>query len=267
MHPSPGRPLHRLILLSLLLLALAGPAAVSARQDEPEPTPEPTPMAIEGAPVVVNGQELFRLHARVGSVTATERATLVAERISRLANNPFVGPVTIAVLDVQGATDIVAGDQVLVTVTDSDAAAEGRDRQELAQEWATIIQASIAAGQAGLSVEALTAGLGVTLGVLLALILLLWLINRFGNWLVDKLDPSTESGRLPPALAASEFYQTGQFSRLVRALLRVFKVALAVFFITVAIPVILRSFPAPAIWANAWAGHCWRRWPSCGMAS
>ena len=243
MRPSSSCRLFSLTLLVLLLLGLAWPAAVGARQDEPLPTPVATPVAEEGAPVVVNGQELFRLQTRVGSITATERAALVAERITRLANNPFSGELIVTVIDAQGATDIVVGDEVLVTVSDADADADGRDRQELAQEWAAIIQTAINAGQAGVSVQALSAGLGITLAVLLALLVLLWLINRFGNWLVDRLDPATESGRLPPALANSEFYQSGLFSRTVRLLLRLFKIVLAVFLITVAIPVILRAFP------------------------
>jgi len=243
MHPSPGRHPARLALFVLLLLALACPAAAGARQDETPPTPPPTPVAEEGAAVVVNGQELFRLETRVGSITATERAALVAEHIGRLANNPFSDELIVAVVDTESATDIVVGDEVLVTVSNADAAAAGRDRQELAQEWAAIIQTAIAEGQVGVGVGALSAGLGITLAVLLALFVLLWLLNRFTNWLVDKLDPTTDSGRLPPTLANSEFYQSGLFSRTVRLLLRLFKIALAVFLITVAIPVVLRAFP------------------------
>ena len=235
--------LYRLTLLVLLLIALAGPAAVHARQDDPTPVPLPTPLAEEGAPVVVNGRELFRLQTRVGSITATERAALVADHISRLANNPFTGELTITVVDTENATDILIGDQVLVSVSDADAAAEGRERQELAQEWAAIIQMAVAEGQTSVDASALGAGLGITLAVLLALFVFLWLINRFSNWLVDKLDPSTESGRLPPTLANSEIYQSGQFSRFVRVLLRLFKVVLGIFLITVAIPIILRGFP------------------------
>ena len=240
--PPASRP-YRLPLLILLLIALACPAAVGARQDEPLPTPVATPVAEEGAPVIVNEQELFRLQARVGSVTPTERAALVSDRISRLANNPFSGELLVAVVDTEDSTDIVVGDQVLVTVNNDDAVAAGRDRSELAQEWAAVIQTAINAGQHGVSFQALTAGLGITLAVLLGLLVLLWVINRFTNWLVDKLDPTTESGRLPPALANSEIYQSGQFSRAVRLLLRLFKIALALFLITVAIPVILRAFP------------------------
>lgn len=248
MRPSlPHRDLWRcwpVLLAVLLLLGFSHPAATAvAGQDDPAAAPEPTPVAVEGAPVVVNGQELFRLHVGVGSITATERATLVADHISRPANNPFSGELVVSVLDTESGADIVVGDEVLVTVSNADAAAAGRDRQALAQEWAALIQMAINEGQAGVGVPVLTAGMAITMGVLLALLILLWLINRFSNWLVDKLDPTTESGRLPPTLARSAIYKSGQFSRFVRAVLLAFKLALAVFLITVAIPVILRAFP------------------------
>lgn len=244
--PSPAR--RRPIRLAfLLLLLILGYPAVAGAQDaavEPTPTPLATPLAVEGAPVVVNGQELFRLQTRVGSVTATERAALVSDHIGRLANNPFTGELMVTVLDTDMGTDIVIGDEVLVTVTNTDAAAAGRERAELAQEWATIIQETIVQGQTGVGVPALTAGLGITLAVILLLIVLIWLIRRFGDWLSNRLDPATESPRrLPPALVRSEFYQTGQFSWLVRLVLRLVKIVLGVFAITVAIPLILRAFP------------------------
>ena len=242
---SPSTHLHwwPVLVTGLLFIGLLRPDFAAGHfQDDPPPTLAATPVAEEGAPVVVNGQELFRLKTRIGSITATERAALVSDHISRLANNPFTGEVEISVVDLEGMTDIVVGEEVLVTVSDADARAEARERNELAQEWAAAIQLAIAEAQGGRSVSTISAGLGVTLAVLLALVVLLWLINRLGNWLVDKLDPTTESGRIPPKLAQAEFYQSGLFSRAVRIALRLFKLILAVFLITVAIPVILRSF-------------------------
>ena len=241
--PINQRPLRLILLISLLLFAFSRPPAAGAQDGAPEPTPVSTPVTFEGAPVVVNGQELFLLQTRVGSVTATERAALVSQRIARLASNPFSGELVVTIIDATDATDIVANGEVLVTVSNADAAAAGRERQELAQEWATLIQSTIAQGQTGVSVRALSTGLALTLAVLLVLIVLLWLINRLGNWLLHRLDPATESGRLPPTLARSEFYQSGQFSRLVRGALWAFKIILSIFLITVAIPVVLRAFP------------------------
>lgn len=237
------RLLRLILLIACLLLILDRPPVAGAQDAETEPTPAPTPVTFEGAPVVVNGQELFLLQTRVGSVTATERAALVSQRIARLASNPFAGELVVTIIDAADATDIVANGEVLVTVSNADAAAAGRDRQELAQEWATLIQSAIAQGQAGVSVRALSAGLALTLAVLIVLIVLIWLINRLGNRLLHRLDPATDSGRLPPTLARSEFYQSGQFSRLVHGVLWAFKISLSIFLITVAVPVVLRAFP------------------------
>jgi small-conductance mechanosensitive channel len=218
-------------------------AAADPRQDDPRPlTIAPTPVAEVGAPVIVNDEVLFRIQTRLGSITPSERAALISEHISRLANNPFTGEIVITVIDSEGMTDVVAGEDIIVTVTDADAAAEGRERQELAQEWATAVQSAIIAGQSSQSVQALATSLAISFFILLVLVVLIWLIDRLADWLVDKLDPSTGPARLPRTLARSEFYQTGQFSRLVRALLRAFKVILAILLITVAIPLVLRSF-------------------------
>lgn len=240
------------IIFSLVVLGLYSPAAATGRQQQEQPTPTPidTPVAEEGVPVVVNGRELFRVETRIGSITATERAALISEHIGRLANNPFSGDVTIEVLDIQGATDIVADGEVLVSVTDGDATAAGRGREELAQEWAASIQTFLTEIQAGQDVQALVTGLIIALSILLTLVCLIWLINRFSNWLIDKLDPATESGRRPPILTQSEFYQSGLFSRILRLLLRTFKVALVIFLIAYAIPVILRLFPQTRIIGN-----------------
>jgi small-conductance mechanosensitive channel len=229
----------------LMLLALTYPIAASDRRqvEQPLPTPAETPIVEEGAPVIVNDQELFRLEGHLGSITPTERAAIVAKHITRLANNPFEEEVEISLHDVQGATDIVAGDLVLVSATDADAALAGRDRNELAQEWAESIQAAIVQGRAMYSGRTAVAGAAITVATLLGLGFLFWLINRIGDRLVDKFDPTTESGRIPPALARSEFYQSGLFSRVVRIVFRILKVALALFFVIFAIPIILRSFP------------------------
>ena len=233
------------IFAGFIILALFNPVAASGllQEEQPLPTPDETPTVEEGAPVIVNGRELFRLEARVGSITPSERAALVTEHISRLANNPFEGEVEITLSDVQGATEIIANGEILVSVSDADAVIAGRDRNDLAQEWATNIQAAIAEGQTIHSLQARTQDFAIALLIVVALLILVWLVNRFSNWLVDKLDPTTESGRIPQTLARSEIYQSGLFSRVVRLAMRILKVALVLFLVIFAVPLVLRSFP------------------------
>ena len=234
------------LLICLLVLGLTQASKASAYfQDEepPLPTVEATPAAEEGAPVVVNDRELFRIHSRVGSITATERAALVSDHISRVATNPFLSDVSVTILDVQGVTDILVGEEVLISVSETDAMVEGRSRQELAQEWATLIQAAIAEGQAGSSAQTLAFGVGITIFVLLGLFLINWLVNRVSGWLTDKFNPGADASRLPRTLSESEFYRSGLFGRTMLTAMRLFKFILAILLVTVALPFILQAFP------------------------
>lgn len=232
------------VLAGFVVLVMIGPAWASGlRQEEPLPTPEKTPAIEQGAPVIVNDQELFRLEAGLGSITPTERAAAVADHISKVVNNPFAGETEITLNDVQGATNIVANGEVLVSVTDADAIFAGRDRNDLAQEWATNIQRAIIEARAANTVESRVKSALIVVGIILGLFFLVWLINYSGSWLVDKLDPATESGRTPRTLARSEFYQSGLFSRVVRMTIRVVKVALIFFLVIFAIPLLLSSLP------------------------
>lgn len=233
------------IFAGFIILVLLSPVMASGllQEEDPLPTPDETPVVEEGVPVIVNGRELFRLEARVGSITPSERALLVAEHVSELANNPFEGEVEITLNEVEGSTDIIGHGQILISVSDADALIAGRDRNALAQEWATTIQAAVAEGHAMNSVEARIQDLAIALLTVVGLLILVWLINRFSNWLVDKLDPTTKSGRIPQTLAQSEFYQSGLFSRSVRLAMRILKVALIIFLVIFAVPLVLRSFP------------------------
>ncbi|MGH9424999.1 MAG: hypothetical protein ACRD2L_01640, partial [Terriglobia bacterium] len=134
--------LGRCLSVSLLLIGLAVPVA-QAQQPAPSisPAPQETPA---GAPVVFSDKTLFTVYDRIGSFSPQERATAIAERLSRLANDPLVKPNTIAVLEGERTSDIVSGEIVIAVVTDGDAGPVGRSRQEVAQEYARTIRHAVA---------------------------------------------------------------------------------------------------------------------------
>ena len=109
--------------------------------------------------MTVNNQTLFRLQSRVGSITPAERASIVSGHISSLITNPFISVSALDLVDSLDTTDIMAGDQVLVSVTDADAAAAGRDRYELAVAWQLIIEKAIPEGKAAYTIRSIILGL------------------------------------------------------------------------------------------------------------
>jgi small-conductance mechanosensitive channel len=145
------------MLLSLRRLALwatllaGAPVALAAqRTAAPKPAPgaadtarvarDTTVHAPIGVPVVVRGDTVLFVPTRLGAFTAEERAAAVAQRVSRLSR---AGIDSLVLAPSETSTDIVAGETVLMTVTDADAAAVGRPRAVLAAEDAAALAAEL----------------------------------------------------------------------------------------------------------------------------
>ena len=90
----------------------------------------PSAVAAEGAkgpelaPVIVDGEVLFQVLG-VKNLNARIRANGIVERIQRLAEDPYLSTDSIALSSDEFSTDVVAGDIIIVSVMQPDAAAAG----------------------------------------------------------------------------------------------------------------------------------------------
>ncbi|CAN5299061.1 hypothetical protein BH11CYA1_BH11CYA1_22330 [soil metagenome] len=91
--------------------------------------------SIEPAPVVLDGAELFVIKTKLGPNDPAARAANILRKIERLSVDPDFKPDSIAVIDDNGETDIIAGDIVVTSITDIDAQAAGMPRSELADNY------------------------------------------------------------------------------------------------------------------------------------
>lgn len=108
---------------------------------------------------MLDGVTLFYVRERVPSFSPGERARAVSERISRLAGERSWGADSVQVLDAETTTEIVAGGTVILSVTDRDAAAEGRPRRELAEDLAGRISEAVAERKPEYTVNSILFGL------------------------------------------------------------------------------------------------------------
>jgi small-conductance mechanosensitive channel len=125
--------------LSLTLVAVAFAAETPAVATKAQPPDS----KIETAPVVIDGEVLFRLRG-ISTYTAKERAKAVAEAIRAIARDEAF-PVSELRLD-RGAdrTRILAGERELLTVFEADVQAEGvKSRELLAPYFVRSIAAAI----------------------------------------------------------------------------------------------------------------------------
>jgi small-conductance mechanosensitive channel len=93
-----------------------------------------------GAPVIVRGKTLFVVRGRLFTFSPEDRARTISQRIAFLSQQPLSRIREVTVVEEENTSEIVAGDLVIMTVTNADASAAGRSRPDLAQVYAGMIR-------------------------------------------------------------------------------------------------------------------------------
>ena|GEM_PF-2530123 len=137
-------------------------------------------------PVRLDGEVLFDVRG-IKSLTATRRAEAIAERIQRLADDPYLNLDDITVVSDDISADLLAKDRIILSVFGLDVAAEGITRQERATQLANILRSALLQYRKAHSYERLASGVVFTLLATLALGLFLRYFNRFYAWLESVL--------------------------------------------------------------------------------
>lgn len=84
------------------------------------------------AAVKLDGQILFYVRG-ITSFPAKERARLIGERIKNIADNESVNTESLMVTELEDRTNVLSGNDFIVSIFDADAEIEGIDRQLLAE--------------------------------------------------------------------------------------------------------------------------------------
>jgi small-conductance mechanosensitive channel len=124
-----------LLWLCLLLLL---PLGAYSKQGPPA-TSEP-----KGSRVSVGDQALFEIRTKLGPFSTEERAQAADSKLARLVKDLTVSPDSITTDAAVTSTNIVAGDTIITTVTDADAAAAGVQRPVLANGYVKQIRTAVA---------------------------------------------------------------------------------------------------------------------------
>ncbi len=164
-----------------------GPAGAVADTGAAQGAPIPAESASAAAaasgpgwPVVLGGDTLFRIRARLGPYGAAQRAAAITSRLEALSSAPrAVAADTVLVLESTSDTELKVGGVVLLSVTDADGAAEGTTREVLARRYAGIVARALRERAETVSVKALALGVVYSLIVTAVLVLLLRLFAAF----------------------------------------------------------------------------------------
>jgi small-conductance mechanosensitive channel len=133
---------RRLIAACALVCILCPAAFTQASKENSGGSAGADSNAIEnpGVPVEIDGKPILVVYAQVGGFTPQERAEAIQQRIVALANKRNIPPEAIHAEDRGFWTEILGGDERVMGITEADAAAAERKRQELAVEYTETIR-------------------------------------------------------------------------------------------------------------------------------
>ncbi len=210
-----------------------------------------------GAPLVVAGDTLLYLFSRRGGLTADVRVAAAAEKIDALGRRLTFHPDSIYVFEGEFTSDIMAGSEVLLSITDMDALWQDRDRQDLAAEYASIIEAKVHAMQQDYGLRQRLWDLLMACCLVAALIVCLLLTvrlfarfkRRFMTWSLKRLRPVI--------LKDYEFLNTHRQGIIVMSLYRGLLWFFMLLQVMVAIPLLFSIFPETETLTITLLGYVW----------
>ena len=130
-----------------------------------------------GAPLIIDGDTLLVLYTRRGGILPEARVEDIREKIMEEGKRMTLFTDSIYIFDGEFTTDIMIGEELVMSVTDNDGLWQNKTRQELAAEYRTIIEAKIEQLHAQYGLKRKLMGVVYVLGAMLVLGLLIWATN------------------------------------------------------------------------------------------
>lgn len=219
-----------------LLILVAGAPVVLAQSDLAQP-PDQT------ADVVIDGRVVLRVRGIKG-YAAELRASLISERMVRLASDPYFNPASIIVVESDMSSDILTYDNILMSVFDLDAEAEGQGRQALAALYASLLRAEIDKYRRDHSTGSFLKASLLALLVTLAFIVVLFLIQRLYRRTRSGLVVWSQTRIVPTLLEESEIIQPDQMSSLILGMVKFIRLAAVLVLLYFYIGTVFSFFPS-----------------------
>lgn len=236
--------INKFLSLALIVFILIILIPFAYSQENTPPTNKASAISkIDGVTVVLGDQTLFVIKAGVGAFSASERSQAVTNRIETMAKDLTVPVNSLKISDQPSTTDILSGDKVIFTITDGDAKAAGKTRQELANEYLPKISNTIIQYRQERSLK------NILFGVLYTVIstLALWLIFKILNQIFQKIfnGISNWQARSIPAVRIQNFelLPASRITYILNNIIKTIRLVLVLGILYIYVTLILSFFP------------------------
>ncbi|MBL7994092.1 mechanosensitive ion channel family protein, partial [bacterium] len=125
---------------------------------------------------------LFTIFSKLGSFSAKDRAAAISGRIKTLEKSYGSTADSLEIIEAETTVDIVFGETIVMSVSESDAIWNNTSKSELAAKYRKIIIAAVMEHQASSSITAIAIGIGLALLVIIAIGVLIKYLRKLFTW-------------------------------------------------------------------------------------
>ena len=210
-----------------------------------------------GAPLIVEGDTLFILYNRRGGVTPESRVEDIREKIMDIGTSLTFFTDSIYIFEADFTTDIMAGDELLMSITDYDGLWQNKTRQELAVEYRAIIEKKIQQLHAEYGLKQKLIGVLYVVGSMVVLWLLIWTTNYcYRRWRYRLLRKLLRRTR-PLAIKDYEVLNLHRQGILFLTGFNVLRYMVILFLLFIFVPMFFAAFPETKSFTYTIFGYVW----------
>jgi len=240
--------LYRFLIMSIVILLTSSGISNAAPRKKTAAPPAveaavATPQPLVKEPVLFGDKTILTVSTGVFSFTPRERARAISNRLDKVSRDRLLPVDKIGVVEAETTSDIVLHDRVLMTVTEADAKAAGKPRQELAQEHADAIRGALTSFRSERSVKSLLIDTAQALGVTAVLVLLLVGLKRSFPWLQGRITAWKGTYIRTLRFQSIELLHEDQMVALLLSSVRFIRLVLVLGLLYLYIPLVLSFFP------------------------
>jgi small-conductance mechanosensitive channel len=205
----------------------------------------------KGIPVLsVSEDTLFFVYSKIGASTPQERASNITRKIKKLYNDDFLKIDFIEVVQSENTYDIVYGETIIMSISESDAIWYNRGMPELANDFSAKIKDSVIEAKKENSLQKLFLRISLVLLVIAIARFIIWLIGKGYNGLVDFINLKKDKWIKNLSFKNYTFLTAEQIMYVVVFLLKIFRWMVYAVFLYLTLPIIFSIFPFTRGWAD-----------------
>ncbi len=208
-------------------------------------------MTTTGSPVIGIYQDtLFLVYSKIGASKPNERAINITERVEKLFDDDFLNIDSISIVDEEFTADIVYGETIIMSISETDALWQNTTKEDLALAYTAIIKDNLRKAKEENHLTRVIIRIGLFLLVIFSVVGILWLINLALKKLITLFEKNKDKWLGNLAYKDYTFLTAAQEYKAILFLLKPVRLLIYAVILYIALPIIFSISPYTRSWAD-----------------